>query len=257
MFFSSFVLFRAHSFWNTHLRKYLPPLDSVRLSEVRSYSLDNIFNFTFSFPKVPWLVNAVAEIWLHRNLLLVLLYYLTTPQLQTTGRPTERCLNVSKTIWSENFLWILLLIWCFDNIRCARRSSGTVHLAVSVQSDWDYLRVCFSDWPFWASIPLKKVPSIPQTRKKSRQSVETRLYLFQFQFRWRFPDKSTLYSKLYLIAFLVQFILGTLRTPLTDNRTEKFWEIASTPFWRGNLHWPDQMFTCDAHTAIYLRHFSV
>ena len=152
LFFSSFVLFRAHSFWNTHLRKYLPPLDSVRLSEVRSYSLDNIFNFTFSFPKVPWLVNAVAEIWLHRNLLLVLLYYLTTPQLQTTGRPTKRCLNVSTTTWSENLLWsLLLLIWCFDNIRCTRRSSGTVHLVVSVQSDWDYLRVFFSDWPFWAS----------------------------------------------------------------------------------------------------------
>ena len=104
---------------------------------------------------------------------------------------------------------------------------------------------------------LKKVPSIPQTRKKSSQSVETRLYLFHFQFRWRFPDKSSLYSKLYLIAFLVQFILSTLRTPLTDNRTEKFWEIASTPFWRENLHWTDQMFTCDAHIAIYFRHFSV
>ena len=176
--------------------------------------------------------------------------------MQTTGRPTERCLNVSKTIWSENLLWILLLIWCFDNIRCARRSSGTVHLAVSEQSDWDYLRVCFSDWPFRANIPLKKVPSIPQTQKKSRQSVVTRLYLFQFQFRWRFPDKSTLHRKLYLIAFLVQFILGTLRTPQTTGR-KSFEKIASTPFWRENLHWTDQMFTCDAHIAIYFRHFSV
>ena len=104
---------------------------------------------------------------------------------------------------------------------------------------------------------LKKVSSITQTRKKSSQSVETRLYLFHFQFRWRFSDKSTLYSKLYLIAFLVQFILGTLRTPLTENRTEKFREIASAPFWRENLLRTDQMFTCDAHIAIYLRHFSV
>ena len=166
--------------------------------------------------------------------------------MQTTGRPTDRCLNVSKTIWSENLLWILLLIWCFDNIRCARRSSGTVHLAVSVQSDWDYLRVCFSDWPFWASIPLKKVPSIPQTRKKSRQSVETRLYLFQFQFRWRFPDKSTLYRKLYLIAFLVQFILGTLPRPLTDYRTEKFWKNCKPAFLKRKftLNWSNVYVRC-------------
>ena len=93
---------------------------------------------------------------------------------------------------------------------------------------------------------LKKVPSIPQTRKKSSQSVETRLYLFHFQFRWRFPDKSSLYSKLYLIAFLVQFILGTLRTPLTDNRTETFWEIASTPFLKRKftLNWSNVYVRC-------------
>ena len=209
-------------------------------------------------PKVPWLVNAVTEIWLHRNLLLVLLYYLTTPQLQTTGRPTERCLNVSTTIWSENLLWILLLIWYFDNIRCARRSSGTVHLAVSVQSDWDYLRVCFSHWPFWASTQESTL-YIPQTRKKSRHTVSRNKVVFiSLSISLKIPpDKSTLYSKLYLIAFLVQFILITLRTPLTDNRTEKFWEIASTPSWRENLHWTDQMFTCDAHIAIYFRHYSV
>ena len=106
---------------------------------------------------------------------------------------------------------------------------------------------------------LKKVPSIPQTRKKSRHTVSRNKVVFiSLSISLKIPpDKSTLYSKLYLIAFLVQFILGTLRTPLTDNRTEKFREIASTPFWREHLLRTDQMFTCVAHIAIYLWHFSV
>ena len=118
-------------------------------SQVRSYSLNNIFNFTFSFPKVPWSVNAVAEMWLQ----FTFGTFLPSDNASVTDdRMANRKVFKRKYDNSKrNLLWILLLIWCFDNIRCARRSSGTVHLAVSVQSDWDYLRVCFSDWPFWAS----------------------------------------------------------------------------------------------------------
>ena len=79
---------------------------------------------------------------------------------------------------------------------------------------------------------LKKVPSIPQTRKKSRHTVSRNKVVFiSLSISLKIPpDKSTLYSKLYLIAFLVQFILGTLRTPLTDNRTESFEKLQARLF---------------------------
>ena len=114
-----FFIFRAYTFWNTYSKKHLPPLDSVRESQVRSYSLDSIFNFTFSFPEISLIVNAVA-VQLQRFDRIAIsvrsaLYYLTTPRLQTAGRPTERCLNVStklKRKFTLNFISNLVFRSC-------------------------------------------------------------------------------------------------------------------------------------------------
>ena len=138
---------------------------------------------------------------------------LTTTRLQTAGRPTESCFkNVSTTIWSENLLWILFLIKCLDHVRsvrCARRSSGIVNLAVSAQSE-----VCFSDRPFWASrvVSFELCEQVKTFIEESTlytsiilrwsQVSQKKLVSFHFQFRYKFPDKSTLYSiKIFSILF--------------------------------------------------------
>ena len=98
---------------------WLSPLDSVTESQVRSYSLDSIFNFTFSFPEISLIVNAVA-VQLQRFDRIAIsvhsaLYYLTTPLLQTAGRSTERCLNVStklKRKFTFNFISNLVFRSC-------------------------------------------------------------------------------------------------------------------------------------------------
>ena len=123
------------------------------------------------------------------------LYYLTTPGLQSAGRPTERCLNVStklKRKFTLNFISNL----CLDHVRCV---NGIMNLAVSVQSHWDYLRVCFSDWPFWAIIyfllncafklkhSFKKTPSIPWDSEEFSQVIWPKQ---SFNFTFNFTENS-------------------------------------------------------------------
>ena len=74
-----------------------------------------------------------------------------------------------------------------------------MNLAVSVQSDWDYLRVCFSDWPFWAIIyfllncafklkhPFKKTPSIPWDSEEFSQVIWPKQ---SFNFTFNFAENS-------------------------------------------------------------------
>ena len=83
-----------------------------------------------------------------------------------------------------------------------------MNLAVSVQSDWDYLRVCFSDWPFWAIIyfllncafklkhSFKKTPSIPWDSEEFSQVIWPKQ---SFNFTFNFTEnslESERYSKL-------------------------------------------------------------
>ena len=98
-------------------------------------------------------------------------------------------------------------------------------------ADWDYLG-CVSVIDrfelvlrfFWTVRTSKK----PHSRKHPpfrRLEVSQKKVIFNYTFS--FAENSLvsqpLCSNLYLIAFLFQFTLGTLRTPLTDNRTEMFW----------------------------------
>ena len=83
-----------------------------------------------------------------------------------------------------------------------------MNLAVSVQSDWDYLRVCFSDWPFWAIIYFllncafklkhwfKKSPPIPWDSEEFSQVIWPKQ---SFNFTFNFTEnslESERYSKL-------------------------------------------------------------
>ena len=147
LFFFSFlrVYFLKHPF------KKVPssPIDSDRESRSMTY----LISLSVS-PKVPCSVNAnkalstASEIWSYCNLLWALLYYLTTPRLIKDGRTAngkvfQRKYDNLKGKFTLDFISNQVFL---DHVG----SSGNVNLAVSVQSEWDYLRMCFGDWPFWA-----------------------------------------------------------------------------------------------------------
>ena len=149
-----FVSFLRVSFLK-HPFKKVPssPIDSDR----GSHSITYLISLSVS-PKVPWSVNAnlalstASEIWSYCSLLWALLYYLTTPRLIKDGRTANGKVfqlkyDNLKGKFALDFISYLVFL---DHVSWVRGSSGNVNLAVSVQSEWNYLRMCFGDWPFWA-----------------------------------------------------------------------------------------------------------
>ena len=146
--------------------------------------------------------STASEIWLHRTLLSHFSNLLTTPRLQTVGRPTERCLKTWVHLkpnllywWSNLLYWWSSVQIMYRSITFARRSSGIMNLAgqcslscVSVIDHFELVLRFF--WTFLTSENphSRKHPLyLHHTPRKPSQSAETRLYLISLSISLKIP----------------------------------------------------------------------
>ena len=127
--------------WKPSFKKAPSSIPPSYSKEFKSVSRNKIiFNFTFSFPESSLISqrhsSRASEIWWYRTLLSHFSNLLTTPRLQTVGRPTERCLKTWVHLkpnllywWSNLLYWWSSVQIMYRSITFARRSSGIMNLA--------------------------------------------------------------------------------------------------------------------------------